>query len=209
MPNSLESLKQQAEALARQETQSAEAVIALVNKLKKQDEFPPARELLDQVRHRLSADPLHTKLAQEHALCTYKDANFPADKRYHQALAILAEIGLGDPQCRDKETLGQGGAIHKRLWETTGLMEHLHTALAFYRAGCACGVTQREDCWAAPSCFRRFSNQRMKFTQHMRKLWQTLAQDQRDILVCGQWRALEASPNRLHRHQHPGFIQVP
>ncbi len=135
MPDSLESLKKQAEALARQETPSAEAVIALVKKLKKQDEFTPARELLDQVRHRLSADPLHTKLAQEHALCTYKDANFPADKRYRQALAILAEIGLGQAECRDKETLGQGGAIYKRLWEATGLMEHLHTALAFYRAG--------------------------------------------------------------------------
>ena len=85
--------------------------------------------MLDQVRHRLSADPLHTQLTQEHALCTYKDANFPADKRYHQALAILAEIGLGQAECRDKETLGQGGAIYKRLWETTGLMAHLHTAL--------------------------------------------------------------------------------
>ena len=209
MPDATESLEKQAEALARQEIPSAKAVIDLVKAFKNTDDFTPARELLDQVRPRLAADPLHAKLAQQHALCTYKDANLPADKRYRQALAILAEIGLGDPQCRDKETLGQGGAIHKRLWEASGLMEHLHAALAFYRAGWARGVTQREDFWAASSCFRRFSNQRMKFTQHMRKLWQTLAQDQRDILVCGQWRALEASPNRLHRHQHPGFIQVP
>ncbi len=110
-------------------------MIALVKKFKKTDDFTPARELLDQVRHRLATDPLHTQLAQLHALCTYKDANFPADKRYRQALAILVEIGLGDTECSDKETLGQGGAIHKRLWEATGLMEHLHTALAFYRAG--------------------------------------------------------------------------
>jgi predicted acylesterase/phospholipase RssA len=135
MTDSTESLKKQAEALARQETPAAEAVIALVKQLKKQDEFTPARELLDQVRHRLAADPLHTQLAQLHALCTYKDANLQADKRYRQALAILAEIGLGDPKCNDKETLGQGGAIYKRLWEATGQMAHLHTALAFYRAG--------------------------------------------------------------------------
>lgn len=135
MPDTTESLKKQAEALARQETPSAEAVIVLVKQLKAADDFTPARELLDQVRPRLAADPLHKQLAQLHALCTYKDANLQADKRYRQALAILAEIGLGNPKCSDKETLGQGGAIHKRLWEATGLMEHLHTALAYYLAG--------------------------------------------------------------------------
>ena len=47
---------------------------------------------------------------------------------------------------------------------------------------------RRDSARGLLGCFillRRFSNQRMKFTQHMRKLWQTLAQDQRDILVCG------------------------
>lgn len=135
MPDATKSLEKQAEALARQEIPSAEAVIDLVKAFKNTDDFTPARELLDQVRPRLAADLLHAKLAQQHALCTYKDANLPADKRYRQALAILAEIGLGDPLCRDKETLGQGGAIHKRLWEASGLIEHLHTALAFYLAG--------------------------------------------------------------------------
>lgn len=135
MPDTPASLKKQAEALARQEAPSAEAVMALVKEFKEKDDFTPTRELLDQVRPRLAADPLHTKLAQLHALCTYKDANLQADKRYRQALAILAEIGLGKAECKDKETLGQGGAIHKRLWEATGLMEHLHIALAFYLAG--------------------------------------------------------------------------
>src|SRR5678815_3426531 len=36
---------------------------------------------------------------------------------------------------RDRETLGQAGAIHKRLWEHTGREGMLEASLAFYKRG--------------------------------------------------------------------------
>lgn len=130
-------LAERAQALRQQQSPAAQAVIDLVKAFKAQDDFTPARELLDQLRPCLAgeAEEVRITLAQLHSLCTYKDSNLPAEQRYRQALALLAEIGLHSPRCYDSETLGQGGAIYKRLWEHTGLIEHLHTALAFYRAG--------------------------------------------------------------------------
>ena len=131
----LNQLRRQAEELARSANPTIEKVLALVKALKKASEFSACRQLLDQVRSRFALDASFVALTQDHALCTYKDVNLSDDKRFSKALAILEEIGLRDPHCRDKETLGQGGAIYKRMWESSGQVEYLHTALAFYRSG--------------------------------------------------------------------------
>ncbi len=134
-PDKITALRQRADALARAPTRAAE-VLALVAELKQADEFGAARLLLAAARERdLGTPQERVALAQAHALCTYKDQNLHAEQRHRDALAILEGIGLRDPACRDKETLGLGGAIYKRMWHATGLLEHLRTALAFYRAG--------------------------------------------------------------------------
>lgn len=128
-------LRRRADELAAMPNPRADAVLSVVADIKRSGEFGIAVGLLDRVRPRLANDPQHKALAQAHALCTYKDANLQADKRYRKALAILREIGLDSGKCEDAETLGQGGAIYKRMWESSGQLEYLHTALAFYRAG--------------------------------------------------------------------------
>jgi len=133
-------LRQRAEAMAQARTTPQEA-LNLAKELKKADEFGTARRLLHTVRSHLpkampalmSAEAI--ELAQLQALCTYKDTNLDADKRNQQALAILKELGVDTPECRNKETLGLAGAIYKRMWESSGTLAHLHSALAFYRAG--------------------------------------------------------------------------
>ena len=134
----IKALRQQSEQMAAAENIPFPKLLALVKKLKGANEFTSAHTLLRSVRERLAEswdDTERTSLAQQHALCLYKDLNLPAAQRHHEALTILDEIGLRDPECRNKETLGQGGAIYKRMWENSSGSEHLHTALAFYRAG--------------------------------------------------------------------------
>lgn len=134
-PDEITALRQRADALARAPT-AADEVLALVEELKRAEEFGAARMLLEAARSRELGDvQQRVALAQAQALCTYKDRSLHSEERHRDALAILEGIGLRDPACRDKETLGLGGAIYKRMWRATGIVEHLHTAIAFYRAG--------------------------------------------------------------------------
>lgn len=134
-PETLTALRREAERLAALSPPDAARVLALVASLKAADDFGTARRLLGKVREQPLAVPFATKLAQQQALCTYKDPTIGAERRYREAIALLEGIGLARPDCRDTETLGLGGAVYKRLWQSTGIAEHLHTALGFYRAG--------------------------------------------------------------------------
>jgi predicted acylesterase/phospholipase RssA len=89
---------------------------------------------------KIAADPqLRLRLAQLHALCTYKDSGLPARTRLESALQILR--GADDLSSTvDQETLGQAGAIHKRLWEVEGLKKYLDLSLHFYRRGYEVGI---------------------------------------------------------------------
>ena len=130
-------LRRQAQDMAKKQNPEPQAVLDLVKALKDADEFGTARRLLDRVRPALSetvSGDQRKALAQAHALCTYKDVNLSPEMRYGDALAILEEIGLRQGDCRDAETLGQGGAIYKGLWESTGQVEYLHTARALYQS---------------------------------------------------------------------------
>lgn len=134
-------LRQRAQEMTRANP-TAQQVLGLVAELKIADEFSTARLLLNQLRQHpppaLQATldtPAGRTLASEHSLCTYKDTTLDSERRHRDALAILRTLGLTQPGCADKEILGQGGAIYKRMWEHSGTLSHLHTALGFYRAG--------------------------------------------------------------------------
>lgn len=99
--------------------------------------FSQARKLLAQARPENMADPRQRHwVFQQLALCTYKDEELPPEKRFAQALAILeTHLGVRAAACDDAEVLGLAGAVYKRKWEHGGQLEHLHTALYFYRRG--------------------------------------------------------------------------
>jgi len=109
---------------------------AQVAELKARKAFSFARRLLSERRRDIDgADPgVRLWLAQQQALCTYKDNYLPAQQSLDEALAILeSEVRLAD--CKDSETLGLAGAIHKRYWEVDGRREHLEKAFSFYFRG--------------------------------------------------------------------------
>jgi predicted acylesterase/phospholipase RssA len=103
----------------------------VVTRLKREFEFGLARKLLERTRARQPGDAWIT---QQLALCTYKDEELHPASRYRTALNLLETIGLRSPDNKDIETLSLGGAVHKRLWEHDGQLEHLYESLACYRA---------------------------------------------------------------------------
>lgn len=107
--------------------------------------FDYARNLLREACDELRALPetdrneesrlLETKVVQELALCTYKDATLPLDARLNRALKILDKAGPGLQQHKHPETLGLIGAIYKRKWEVDRQRLHLERALHYYTKG--------------------------------------------------------------------------
>jgi hypothetical protein len=70
---------------------------------------------------------------QRLALVTYKSKTPSAEAALEEARGILATL---DPDTsNDTETLGLWGAVHKRLWEVTGNMAHLESAIRAYERG--------------------------------------------------------------------------
>ena len=120
-------------------------VLELVNaQLKRQHAFGLAHKLLD----RYAKDPrvgkdskLKIQMAQQGALCTYKDPDLPTDERLDRALQILREHADLD-QSRDRETLGLAGAIFKRRWELTTQQRDLEASLAWYERAYTQGETE-------------------------------------------------------------------
>lgn len=82
-----------------------------------------------------SSDPrFNTKLRQQHALCTYKDNDLPADVRFDRALKILDQ-NFDLATTTDQETLGLAGATFKVKWETFGQVQDLQRSLLYYQRG--------------------------------------------------------------------------
>jgi predicted acylesterase/phospholipase RssA len=113
---------------------------ALKNRFKR---FGMARKLLwlargdsARVTERNKASRWLRKLAQQHALCTYKDADLPAYVRFDRALKILRAEDLrdlADPAAIiSQETLGIAGAIYKAQWEAFGQRASLYQSFACY-----------------------------------------------------------------------------
>jgi predicted acylesterase/phospholipase RssA len=103
---------------------------ALAEVLRDHQQFAYARRLLGRVRGAADSEALR----QQHALCTYKDQELPAERRLDRALAILEEGGPLQAS-HSAETLGIAGAICKRRWQLDGDRAQLERALSNYRRG--------------------------------------------------------------------------
>ncbi len=127
--------------ILRGQSASVEDIAKLVKGLKAEKHFGYARQLLARLRANPSAIPpqLRLYLAQQHALCTYKDPHLPADIRYDSALKILGEAD-DMLSTENQETLGLAGAICKYKWEVFGQRADLERSATYYRRGYKQGV---------------------------------------------------------------------
>jgi predicted acylesterase/phospholipase RssA len=113
--------------------------------LKKADDFPLARRVLERLRRgaglidNVPADiALRQKLTQQEALLTSRDCDLGAAVRHDDALRILTrEFGnLDDVKVEQtQETLGIAGGIRKRRFEDLGQPEDLRRAARYYERG--------------------------------------------------------------------------
>jgi predicted acylesterase/phospholipase RssA len=100
--------------------------------------FTHARRLLVRARrhedYKKQDEKKRRKILQQLALCTYKDDDLPAERRFKRALEWLQEIATLD-ELNDQESLCLAGAIFKRQWETTGQIACLKQSYEFYHRG--------------------------------------------------------------------------
>ncbi len=135
------------DAILRGESASQEETYRLARALKNRwKRFGKARRLLwlarsaaSQITDRQTESRFLRKLCHQHALCTYKDSDLPAYKRFDRAIAILKEEDLRDEADPNavitQETLGIAGAVFKAQWEAFGQRSHLLKSLALYSRG--------------------------------------------------------------------------
>jgi hypothetical protein len=117
------------------------ALKTLIEPLKQERAFGYARKVLVRVRWDPRSNQgavLRLRLAQEHALCTYKDPDLPPAQRLDQGLEILREVE-DLATTRNQETLGLAGAIYKRRWELDNQSANLERSLFYYRRGYEAG----------------------------------------------------------------------
>jgi predicted acylesterase/phospholipase RssA len=113
--------------------------------LKRKGAFGYALEVLGRAQKLLDTDSSASRtgerankillIAQQRALCTYKNGALPTRTRLQAALEILRAppCDLDLETCGNAETLGLGGAVYKRLWEIDRSRADLDLALAYYR----------------------------------------------------------------------------
>ena len=144
MPISL----QEAERRAREIISGASAlpreVLELEQVLRAGRKFGLARKILERAKEHpelIHDRDLGREIAQKQALCTYQDADLPADQKFADAERIL-QAADDLKTTTDQETLGLAGAISKCQWERTAQERYLETALAYYYRGYEQGVAQ-------------------------------------------------------------------
>ena len=142
MKEYLNSVVDEASQILSGRAASPDAVLALVTRLHAERQFGPARKLLERISEERAVveDPkLRLRVAHKRALSTYKDPDLPTETRLELALTIL-QAADDLKSTTNQETLGQAGAIHKRLWGHTGRERHLETSLGYYLRGLYQGV---------------------------------------------------------------------
>ena len=127
--------------LKRKSTLTFEDLKSLVGNLKGEKSFGDTRKLLQYAQQRPNLEGHSDWIAQQLALCTYKDQDLHVDIKFDSAMSILQKsVDLANTQ--DPETLGIAGAIHKYKWDALGQKQDLETALAYYRRGHEADVKQ-------------------------------------------------------------------
>lgn len=133
-----------AQAFLNGTTFSFHEIHDLWKQLKKDNEIPLARSVLEQLRKGeglldgLPADrAIKAKLCQQHAELTSKDPELPTNMRHDMALKILDDMfTLDDPSLDgDAETLSIAGGICKRRWMDLGQYEDLRRSATYYTRG--------------------------------------------------------------------------
>ena len=127
--------------LRRNSTLTFEDLKSLVGNLKGEKSFGDTRKLLQYAQQRPVLEDHSDWIAQQLALCTYKDQDLHVEIKFDLAMSILQKfVDLAGTQ--DPETLGVAGAIHKYKWDALGQKQDLETALAYYRRGHEADVKQ-------------------------------------------------------------------
>ena len=104
--------------------------------------FGYARRILARARKHPDANndkSLLLKLAQQHALSTYKDPDLARDYRLETALEIL-DSADDLKTTKNQETLGIAAAILKNRFEMEGQKQHLENSLTYYMRGYRVGI---------------------------------------------------------------------
>ncbi|MBF0466168.1 MAG: patatin-like phospholipase family protein [Nitrospirae bacterium] len=140
---SVEDIKKR--VIARERFEATEA-IELIKSLKKERVFWLAREVLEIAQTELSKldpsnekDKLSLKLAQQLALCTYKDPDLANDSKFDDTIKILTD-NCDLKNTKSQETLGIAGAVYKYKWLTEANKSILELSLAYYMRGYKHGV---------------------------------------------------------------------
>jgi predicted acylesterase/phospholipase RssA len=130
--------------ILRGELPDLQKIKKLVKDLKALKQFGYARRLLGRAREAFnttldSEDRLF--LGQQHALCTYKDPDQPADEKFDTAISILRQVD-DLKKTKNQETLGIAGAAYKYKFETFGQKADLERSLSYYLRGYEAGPRQ-------------------------------------------------------------------
>lgn len=132
---------QQAIDILRGELPDLETIKKLVKSLKGMKKFSYARRLLGRAREAYNATMTARErlfLGQQHALCTYKDPDQPADEKFDTAVSILSQVD-DLPNTTDQETLGIAAAAYKYKFEAFGQKSDLERSLSYYLRGYEAG----------------------------------------------------------------------
>ena len=124
---SSEELIAEARDILRGKHADPDTLFGLAKKLKAEKAFHYAWQLIARARRALPADTPSERrllLAQQHALCLYKNPDLPAEQRFDRALDILQKDCDLASTC-NQETLGIAGAVYKYRWYWDGQRQHL------------------------------------------------------------------------------------
>ena len=127
--------------LKHNSTLTFENLKSLVENLKGDKSFGDTRKLLQYAQQCPNLNRQSVWIAQQLALCTYKDQDLHVDIKFDSAMSILKK-SLDLASTQDPETLGIVGAIHKYKWDALGQKQDLETALSYYMRGHEADVEQ-------------------------------------------------------------------
>jgi predicted acylesterase/phospholipase RssA len=135
----LDDLERAKTLLRQKKKMPAKEAYELAERLKNFNDFSHARRLLSRIRTERDYTDVGdkiVKIAQRHALCTYKDTDLAMGDRLKRALKILDEVDqLKCEPFQKQETLGLRGAVYKRMWQVEGQRKDLLRSLAYYQEG--------------------------------------------------------------------------
>jgi predicted acylesterase/phospholipase RssA len=130
-------------------------MLRLASELMENKSFTLARRVLGRamLEPTINDDPgLRLRVHQQAAVCTYKDADLPADSRLDRALELLRVCENLDTT-KNQETLGVVGAVYKRKFEIDSHRRQLERSLFYYLRGYEGGAENDQGYTAINAAF--------------------------------------------------------